>query len=93
MTIFLIQDMVTCLNIFPSRNGISSDLGPEAIILGSPIPDYNKLRIAFGSYAKLYIGTTNIAKQRTVGEIILCPENVETNLCCYLMGNRYMNTF
>ena len=22
-----------------------------------------------------------------------CPENVETNLCCYLMGNRYMNTF
>ena len=34
----------------PSKNGISSDLIPEAIIPGSPNPDYNKLKITFGGY-------------------------------------------
>ena len=45
MTRSLVQYMVTFLNMLPSKNGISSDLGPEEIILGSPNTDYNKLRI------------------------------------------------
>ena len=45
--------MITYLNIFPSKNGISSNLSPEAIILGSPNPDYNKLKITFGEYAQV----------------------------------------
>ena len=67
--------MITCLNMFPSKNGISSDLIPVAIILGSPNPDYNKQRITFGAYAQVYMGTTKSTKQRTVGEIALRPEN------------------
>ena len=71
----MVQDMITCLNIFPSKNGISSDLIPAAIILGSPNPYYNKLKFTFGAYAQVYIGTTNSTKQRTVGTIALIPEN------------------
>ena len=54
--------MITYLNMLPSKNGISRDLGPAAITLGSPNPYYNKLRITFGAYAQVYIGTTNSKK-------------------------------
>ena len=40
--------MVTFLKNFPPENGISSDLIPESIILVSPNPDYNKLKIVVG---------------------------------------------
>ena len=69
----LVQDMITCLNMLPSQNGISSDLSPAAIILGSKNPDYNKLKIAFGAYAQVYIGTTNSFFY--VGVITLRPAN------------------
>ena len=67
--------MITCLNMFPSKNGTSSDLIPAAIILGSPNLDYNKPRITFGAYVQVYIGITNSTKQRTIGAIALRPEN------------------
>ena len=51
------------------------DLSPAAIIIGSPNLDDNKLKITLGSYAQVYIGTTNSIKQRMVGEIALRPEN------------------
>ena len=66
--------MVTCLKFYPSKNGISSDLIPEAIILLSPNPYYNKLKITVGSYTQVYIGTTNSTKQIIVGAIALSPE-------------------
>ena len=69
MTLLLVQDMVTCLNMFPSQNGISSGLVTEEIILGSPNPYYTKIRITFVTYSQLYIGTTNSTKQIIVGEI------------------------
>ena len=62
----LVQDMVAFLNMFLYKNVISSDLSPAAIILGSPNPDYNKLRITFVSYEQVCIVTTNSTKQRTV---------------------------
>ena len=61
--------------MFPYKNGISSDLIPEAIILGSPNTDYNQLKITLGSYTQVYIGTTNSTNWRTVREISLSPEN------------------
>ena len=67
--------MCTCLNMLPSKNGISSDLIPAAIVLGSPNPDHNKLKITFGAYAQVYIGTKNSTKQRRVGAIVLRPAN------------------
>ena len=50
--------------MFPSKNGISSDLIPATIILGSLNPYSNKLEIRFGSYAQVYAGTTSSTKQR-----------------------------
>ena len=66
---------VTCLKIFQSKNGISRDIIPESIILGSPNPDYNRLKITLGEYTQVYIGTTNSKNRRTVGTIELSPEN------------------
>ena len=58
----LLQDMITCFKMFPSKNGISRKLSPTNIILGSPNTYYNKLKITFGAYAQVYIGTTNSKK-------------------------------
>ena len=65
--------MITCLKMLPPQNCIISDLNPAAIIIGSSNPDYNKLKITFGSYEQVHIGTTNSKKQRAVGEIKLRP--------------------
>ena len=61
--------------MFRSKNGISGDLSPVSIILGSRNPDYNKLKIIFVAYAQVYIGTTNSTKQISVGAIALRPAN------------------
>ena len=45
--------MVTCLNMFPFKNGISNDLSSAAIILGSPNPDYKNIIITFGAYSQV----------------------------------------
>ena len=65
--------MITCLNMFPSKNGTSSDLIPVHTILGYMNPDNNKPKITLGAYDQVYIGNTNSTKQRTVGSITLRP--------------------
>ena len=67
--------MITYLKMFPSKNRTSSDLSPAAILIGSPNPDYNKLKITFGAYEQVYIGTKNSTERRTVGEIAPRPAN------------------
>ena len=67
--------MITCLDIFPSKNGISSNLNPVDISLGSTNPGCNKLKITFGAYAQVYIGTNSSTKQGTVGSIALIQSN------------------
>ena len=51
MTRYLVQDMITLLNMFPYKNGISSNLRSAATILGYKNPYFNKLKITFGAYA------------------------------------------
>ena len=46
--------VVQFLNIFPGKHGLSTELSPETIMTGSPPPDYNKLKIEFGSYAQVF---------------------------------------
>ena len=75
MKISLVQDMFTCLKMFPYKNGISSKLGPAAITLGYPNRDHNKLKTIFGSYAQVFIGTMDSNNQITVGGISLRLEN------------------
>ena len=75
MTRSLVQDTITCLNMFPSKNGISKELSQAAIILGPQNLYDNKLKVTFGVYAQVYIGTTNSKKQRMVWAISPRPEN------------------
>ena len=73
VTISMVQDMITYLNMFPSKSGIPSNLSTASIILRSMNPDYNKLKIIFGAYAQFYIGIINSINQIIVGEIALHP--------------------
>jgi hypothetical protein len=50
-------------------------MSPSAIVLGSPKPDYNKLKITFGAYAQVYESTTNTTKSRSIGVVALKPSN------------------
>ena len=74
--------MINVLDIFPSKNGISSHLIPVAIILGSPNTYDNKLKIIFGEYAQIYIVNTKSTNQRTVGEILVITPNRRGGYCC-----------
>jgi hypothetical protein len=75
MTQSIVESSVTWLNAFPAEEGESKTMSPSAIVLGSPKPDYNKLRIAFGAYAQVYESTANTTKPRSIGVVALKPSN------------------
>ena len=50
----MVTRAVANLSNISTENGISSDIDPLAIVVGSPSPDYNTLiSIPFGSYAQV----------------------------------------
>ena len=69
----LMMHVVHYLNIFPWKYGVSQELSPESIVIGSPPPDYNKIRIEFGSYAQVYDAPSpsNTPRSRSHGAIAL----------------------
>ena len=77
LPILLIQHMVgkavRCLNQFPWKHGISTDLSPSAIVLGHPAPDYNNMRLKIGTYVQVFEDTdpSNTLKARSLGAIAL----------------------
>lgn len=50
----MVADVVRCLNQFPWKNGISDTLSPASIVTGVPSPDYNHMRIEFGTYVHVF---------------------------------------
>ena len=75
MTKHLVETAVYWLNSFPSENGISNTLSPGNIVLGRANADFSKPKVAFGTYALVYTGTTNTMKSRSVPSIALGPSN------------------
>jgi hypothetical protein len=75
MTRSIVESSVTWLNAFPAKEGASKTMSPSAIVLGSPKPDYNKLRITFGAYAQVYESTANTTKPRSIGAVALKASN------------------
>ena len=75
MTRALIQSITDMLNIFPRKDSIAEDYSPAAIVLGKPSIDYNMLKLDFGSYCRVYDGTDNTNKSRSVGAIALQSSN------------------
>ena len=75
MVIGLIKSATKWLNAFPSKNGISDTLSPANITQGLPNPNLNHKRIVFGSYAMVFIGSTNTMKRRSVPAIAINSSN------------------
>jgi acetolactate synthase regulatory subunit len=71
----MVSDVVRCLNMFPWTNGISTTLSPVSIVTGAAPPDFNTMRIEFGSYAQVFEDNliTNTPRARTLGAIALNP--------------------
>ena len=49
MVTHMVTDTVRCLNQFPWKNGISDTMSPHAILTGASPPDYNCMRVEFGT--------------------------------------------
>ncbi len=75
MTQSMIEWLITCLNNFPSKEGISRNMSPAAIVLGRGKPDCKQLKISIGSYAEVYETTKNTMRPRSVAAIALRPSN------------------
>ena len=75
MTIALVELANHWLNQFPEQDGISDTLSPSAIVLGTPKPDCNRLKICFGSYAQVFDSTDNTMQRRSTPAIALLPSN------------------
>ena len=81
-------------NILPPKNGISSNLIPAAIILGSPNPYYNELKIIFVAYVQVCIGNTNSTKYIKLGTISLRPSNEQGGYYfMYLATGKYLHLY
>jgi hypothetical protein len=71
----MVDDAVRCLNQFPWKNGISADMSPAAIVTGHPPPDFNTMRLEFGTYVQVFEDNdpTNTTRARSMGAIALGP--------------------
>ena len=86
MTEEMILGVTKMLNAFPNKEGISSDLSPDAIVLGTLKLDYNNIKLSFVSYVNLHDGTDNTMKSRAVSAITLRPSNEHSSY--YFMSLR-----
>jgi hypothetical protein len=75
MIAHMVSDAMRCLNQFPWEHGISTTMSPNAIVTGATVPDFNRMRIEFGTYVQLFEDNTpsNTLKSRSVGAIALSP--------------------
>ena len=71
----MVDDAARCLNQFPWKNGISTDLSPAALVTGHPPPDFNKMRLEFGTYVQVFEDNdpSNTPRARSMGAIALGP--------------------
>jgi hypothetical protein len=54
------------LNNLPWEKGISSNMSPLSIVTGLPPPDYNDMKLEFGSYVQVHLSNdpSNTMKSR-----------------------------
>ena len=71
----MVSDAVRCLNQFPHRNDISSTMSLTTIDTGAGTPNYNAMRIEFGSYVQVFedCNPSNTPRARSLGAIALTP--------------------
>ena len=71
----LVIRVVQSLNELPSENGISPELSPQTLIMGSPPPSFGDItELAYGDYVHTALGATgSTTESRTIGAIALFP--------------------
>jgi len=71
----LVFNSAKALNQFPAQNGISDTLSPLTILTGCLNPDYNDLKLEFGSYVQVFEDNNpaNTTASQNTGEIALNP--------------------
>ena len=69
----LLQLVISNLNAFPAKNGISRILSPAAIVMGTPKIECSRLQLEFGSYVQAHVSTPNKMKTRSIAAIALAP--------------------
>jgi len=71
----LVHHAVKGLNQFPGQNGISDTLSPLTIMTGRANPDYNDLKLEFGSYVQVFEDNdpSNTTTSRNTGAILMNP--------------------
>ena len=69
----LVSDVVRKRNMFPAVDGVSDKLSPLTIVNGDAPPDYNKMKLEFGSYVQAFEENeiTNNTNTRAIGAIAL----------------------
>jgi hypothetical protein len=73
MIIEMVKASVLWLNSFPHPKGVSQELSPQSIVVGSEV-DYNKhCRLEFGEYVQMHEEHDNSMAMRMVGAIALGP--------------------
>jgi hypothetical protein len=91
MTKELVGYVVTCLNMFPRRGGVSINMSPRTLIYGIPI-DYNiQCQLPFGAYCEVHDETTptNTMVSRTTPAISLGPTgNIQGTYKFYALTSR-----
>ena len=67
--------VVQGLNELPSDSGVSDELSPQTLVMGSPSPSYSELtELNYGDYVQTAMGQTgSTTESRTVGAIALFP--------------------
>ena len=66
-----VDNATRSLNMFPPIHGVSKTMSPATILTGKPNPDYNDIKIEFGSYAQVYESNnpTNTMRTRTTASV------------------------
>ena len=75
LLVSMVADVIRCLNMLPVAHGVSDALSPLSIVTGAPRPDFNAMKLEFGSYVQILdaVGPTNTNRARTFGAIALLP--------------------
>ena len=63
---------VTCLNLFPATEGVSSTIGPRTIIVGDAVIFGIFAKLSFGIYVQTREDHDNSMAPRIIGAISLC---------------------
>ena len=71
----LIEYVISNMNDFPSKNSISDTMSPATIVEGVSKPDFKYKRVCFGSYALVWVRTTNDMTRRAIPCIALRQSN------------------